>query len=389
MNSSMYTQPVQPHPAYNQPVQANPTYYQPVQATPTYVQPVQARPVYAQPVRATPTYAQPVQVRPAYAQPVRATPTYAQPVRATPTYAQPVQVRPRYVQPTPTYNQPSYSQPRQAVVPVQARSVQAQPATQKVKTRIPMGLVPGNNFLVKIPDGRQVKMTVPAGMRGGQVITIQVGGSPQQTGSSRSSTRAPATIATRSNIVNIGASVGGSTNIASSGHTTFILKQKMWSLGGSFNVFNVNDRRTPVYKVKGKFQFFDTLDMTMMDLATRQPIVRIKKGMHFLSMPKVKIFNPRNQLVCTIKQKWTFYTPTFWIHMADGTVLSLNGDFFSWQYTITHPRLGVVASVSRKWGWTDTYGVQITPGQDIPVMIACAVVIDKLVTDRRKRRHRH
>jgi uncharacterized protein YxjI len=250
---------------------------------------------------------------------------------------------------------------------------------------IPVGVLPGRQFKARIPSGETLILTCPPGKRGGQTMRIKVPSSGETEYMTTQPLRAPATIATRSNITNVGASVGGSTNISSYGHTTFILKQKMFSFGGSFNVFNVNDRRTPVYKVKGSFQLMGKLDMTLMDLATRQPIVRIKKGMEFFSLPKVRILDARNRVVCTIKQQWTFFQPKFWIHMADGTVCTLEGDFFNWAYTIRHPTLGLVASVNRRFGWTDTYGIQITAGQDIPVMIACAVVIDKLVTDRRRR----
>ncbi len=262
----------------------------------------------------------------------------------------------------------------------------ARPPLQQMVTvyqiMIPKGVMAGGRFKARVPSGQMLTLTCPVGKHGGQYMQVQVAGSTAQPVLAAPQPEpAPATIS-NTNITNTGSSIGGATNMASNVHTTFVLKQKMWSMGGSFNVFNANDRRTPVFKVKGKFQLVG-FDMTLLELPSRKRIVRIKKEMQFFSMPKVRILDDRNRVVCTIKQKWTWIKPKFWIHMADGTVLSLKGDFSNWNYNITHPTLGIVASVNRRFGWTDTYGIQISPGQDIPVMIACAVVVDKLITDHR------
>jgi len=425
------TQPVMAQPVMAQPMTSQPVMAQPVMAQPMTSQPVMVQPQVSYPaIPAQPQVSYPAQPQVAVpAQPqTRSRPAAyqrrypSQPVRApmvSPQHvqtgypAQPVpapMISPQHVQMThydilipkgvmaggrfkarvptgemytltcPVGKQGGQYMRIQAPAP-QAR--QARPPLQQVSTVyniiIPPGVMEGGRFKARVPSGQMLTLTCPVGKHGGQSMQVQVSGATAQQVYAPQPQPAPATIG-RTNITNTGSSIGGATNMASNVHTTFVLKQKMWSMGGSMNVFNANDRKAPVFKVKGKFQFVG-FDMTLLELPSRKRVVRIKKEAQFFSMPKVKILDDRNKVVCTIKQKWTWMKPKFWIHMADGTVLSLKGDFSSWNYNITHPTLGIVASVNRRFGWTDTYGIQISPGQDIPVMIACAVVVDKLITD--------
>ena len=413
-----------------QPNVTQPVMAQPVMAQPVMAQPVMARPVMAQPMTSQPVTAQPQVAIPAQPQTTSRPTAYqrrypSQPVRApmvSPQHvhmgypAQPVpapMISPEHV-PMTHYDilipkgvmaggrfkaRVASGQMLTLTCPAGKHGGQymrieapaplarlARPPLQQMATvyqiMIPKGVMAGGRFKARVPSGQMLTLTCPVGKHGGQYMQVQVAGSTAQPVLAAPQPEpAPATIS-NTNITNTGSSIGGATNMASNVHTTFVLKQKMWSMGGSFNVFNANDRRTPVFKVKGKFQLVG-FDMTLLELPSRKRIVRIKKEMQFFSMPKVRILDDRNRVVCTIKQKWTWIKPKFWIHMADGTVLSLKGDFSNWNYNITHPTLGIVASVNRRFGWTDTYGIQISPGQDIPVMIACAVVVDKLITDHR------
>jgi uncharacterized protein YxjI len=52
------------------------------------------------------------------------------------------------------------------------------------------------------------------------------------------------------------------------------------------------------------------------------------------------------------------------------------GDFLDREYTISR-RGDVLAEVSKRWfSWTDTYGVDIRDGEDVPLLLASVVVID-------------
>jgi uncharacterized protein YxjI len=57
--------------------------------------------------------------------------------------------------------------------------------------------------------------------------------------------------------------------------------------------------------------------------------------------------------------------------------LQASGEFLDHEYTFTNAVDAPVAAVSKRWfEWTDTYGVEIAPGQDDVLVLAATVVID-------------
>jgi len=69
--------------------------------------------------------------------------------------------------------------------------------------------------------------------------------------------------------------------------------------------------------------------------------------------------------------------------------LEVAGDFLDHEYTFT--RLGSgdgghpVAQVSKRWfTLRDTYGVDIAPGENDALLLACTVVIDQATEDKRR-----
>ncbi len=83
------------------------------------------------------------------------------------------------------------------------------------------------------------------------------------------------------------------------------------------------------------------------------------------------------------KELFTFFHCKFEVDVPGPDDLLAEGDFLEHEYTFT--RHGeVVASVSKKWfTWTDTYGIDISPGQSDVLVLAAAVVIDLVCHDNR------
>jgi uncharacterized protein YxjI len=56
--------------------------------------------------------------------------------------------------------------------------------------------------------------------------------------------------------------------------------------------------------------------------------------------------------------------------------LEARGNLLDHEYTFTRGGQ-VVAEVSKKWfSWTDSYGIDVSEGEDDALILACAVVID-------------
>jgi len=83
-----------------------------------------------------------------------------------------------------------------------------------------------------------------------------------------------------------------------------------------------------------------------------------------------------DQLLATVhKHLFTFFNCTFDIAVPDSD-LRAKGDFVDHDYVFM--RNGAqIAQVSKQWlAWSDTYGVQVEPGEDDVLILASTVVID-------------
>jgi uncharacterized protein YxjI len=84
-----------------------------------------------------------------------------------------------------------------------------------------------------------------------------------------------------------------------------------------------------------------------------------------------------DQLLAVVhKELFTFFKCTFTVDVPGPNDLIAEGDFLDHQYVFS--RTGrPVAEVSKQWfTWSDSYGVQISPGEDDVLILASTVVID-------------
>ena len=155
----------------------------------------------------------------------------------------------------------------------------------------------------------------------------------------------------------------------------YVMKQKLWSLGADFTIKDA----------AGQDRFFvDGRALSLGDKLSFQDMAG-----HELAFIRQKLLawgptyelERNGQLVAVVKQKlWTLFRNRFTVDVdADGTSptdLEVQGDFWDHEYTFT--RAGqLVATVSKRYfSWTDTYGVDIAPGEDDILILACTVIVD-------------
>lgn len=92
------------------------------------------------------------------------------------------------------------------------------------------------------------------------------------------------------------------------------------------------------------------------------------------------------QLFATVKEKISLLRRyKFFVDVPGPDDLEVAGDFWAHEYTFT--RSGrAVAQVSMKWfAWADTYGVDIAPGEDDVLILACTVVIEEVARLHKKK----
>ncbi len=156
----------------------------------------------------------------------------------------------------------------------------------------------------------------------------------------------------------------------------YVMKQKWISWGDDFhiqdehgnNAFFVDGR---AFSIGDKLSFQDSngneLAFIAQKLLSWGPSYQIYVG---------------GALYATVKKKlFTFFRCKFEVDVPGPDDLEAQGDFLDHEYTFTRHG-AVVASVSKKWfRWTDTYGIDVAPGEDDVLVLASAVVIDLVCHD--------
>jgi uncharacterized protein YxjI len=155
----------------------------------------------------------------------------------------------------------------------------------------------------------------------------------------------------------------------------YVMKQKLWSLGADFTIKNA----------AGQDRFFvDGRALSLGDKLSFQDMAG-----HELAFIRQKLLawgptyelERNGQLVAVVKQKlWTLFRNRFTVDVdADGpspSDLEVQGDFWDHEYTFSRANQPVATVSKRYFSWTDTYGVDIAPGEDDVLILACTVVVD-------------
>lgn len=158
----------------------------------------------------------------------------------------------------------------------------------------------------------------------------------------------------------------------------YIIRERFFRLGEDSDIADEQGR--PVYHVDGKVL---TLRNTLVvrDM-TGQEVARIER--------KLLALRPTYQIIMhgqeTAELRKHFFSPfvdRFTIDVPGPHDLSMTGSLFEHEYTISRDG-EVVATVSKRWFTvTETYGVDIAPGEDEVLILASVLALD-LAEDRER-----
>ncbi len=151
----------------------------------------------------------------------------------------------------------------------------------------------------------------------------------------------------------------------------YVMKQKLFSWGDDFTIRDEDGR--DAFYVDGKaFSLGKQLSFQDMN-GTELAFIRQK----LLAWgPTYEIYRGGDLRAVVKKAVFTFFHCSFTVDVPGPDDLEAKGSFTDHEYEFE--RHGqVVASVSKRWfSWTDTYGVEILPGEDDVLILASTVVID-------------
>jgi uncharacterized protein YxjI len=152
----------------------------------------------------------------------------------------------------------------------------------------------------------------------------------------------------------------------------YVMRQRLLSLGDDFRIRDEDGRE--VFFVDGRaFSIGDKLsfqDMTGKELAF------IKQKV--LSLARTYEISRDGAVAAVVKKKlFGLLHHRFTVDVPGPDDLEATGNFLDHEYTF---RRGdrTVATVSKKWfSLADSYGIDIVPGEDDVLILACAVVVDQ------------
>ena len=152
----------------------------------------------------------------------------------------------------------------------------------------------------------------------------------------------------------------------------FVMKQKLLSFGDDYMIKDEGGQ--DVYFVDGKaFSFGDQL--SFQDLEGHE-LAQIKQRV-FAWGKTYDIIRDGQVAAVVKKEMFAFFHHRFTVDVPGPDDLEAEGGFTDHEYTFRRDDR-TVATVSMKWfSWTDTYGIDIAPGEDPVLILASAVVIDE------------
>ena len=171
---------------------------------------------------------------------------------------------------------------------------------------------------------------------------------------------------------------GGPIGAQAEGGGRYRMRQKLVSFGDDYWIENAHGQR--VYFVDGKaFRLREHLafkDLRGNELAAIQEKVMHVKDTYSIYRNGQALATVKKALITPLRQR-------FDVHVAGGENMEAQGNILDHEYEI-HAGRRRVGEVSKKWFHVaDTYGVDIAPGNDDILILACTVVID-MMTDEGK-----
>jgi len=157
---------------------------------------------------------------------------------------------------------------------------------------------------------------------------------------------------------------------------TYKMRDKIASIGDDFWIENQEGNK--VFKIDGKMlrardilRFEDAQGHTLVDMASK--LVQIRDT--------VKLERTGGKSAVVKKDVINIIADSMVMKVDGGAEYQIKGNLLDHEYEFYEGR-DKVAEVSKKWfRLTDTYGIQVSPGQDDILLLAATVAIDQLSHD--------
>ena len=151
----------------------------------------------------------------------------------------------------------------------------------------------------------------------------------------------------------------------------YVMKQKLFTIGEKFSIFDQDDQdvyhcRAKIFTLGNQLFFADARD---------QDIFFIKQKL--LSWVSTHEIYQADNVYATIKKEpFTFFKSVFHVDVVGKEPLEIVGNFFQHEYTFSRSGRQIAEVSKQFFAFSDTYGIDIAPGEDDALILATVVVID-------------
>jgi uncharacterized protein YxjI len=158
----------------------------------------------------------------------------------------------------------------------------------------------------------------------------------------------------------------------------YIIRERFFRLGEDSDITDEQGR--PVYRVDGKVLSLRST-LIVRNLAGAE-VAKVERQLIALR-PTYQITRHGEELAEVRKKLFSPFVDRYTIDIPGSHDLRMTGSLLEHEYTITRDG-AVVATVSRRWlSLTETYGVEIEPGEDDILILASVLAMD-LAEDRER-----
>ncbi|HUS34838.1 MAG TPA: LURP-one-related family protein [Verrucomicrobiae bacterium] len=156
----------------------------------------------------------------------------------------------------------------------------------------------------------------------------------------------------------------------------YIMRQKIFALGDDFVI--KDETGADRFKVDGKI-FTIGNKLSLQDMNGRELAFIQQKLLSFKR--KYEIHRDGGLAAVVSKELFTLFHCKFVVDVPGPNDLEAKGNFLDHEYEFTRGGR-VVGACSKQWfSWSDTYGIEVAPGEDDVLILASSVVIDMICHD--------
>lgn len=155
------------------------------------------------------------------------------------------------------------------------------------------------------------------------------------------------------------------------------MTEKLFSVGDDYWI--ENERGKKAFYVDGKaLRLQDTLILKDRD---GNEVYKIKERL-FKLRDTMDIKRDGTTIAIVKKAFMTFIREKWEVELADGPDMEIQGDISDYDYSIEADGQRVARISKRFFSLSDSYGIEIAPGQDDALILAIAAAIDQMAHDR-------